>query len=420
MEIRREVKIGFLVLISLVLLIWGLNFLKGSNFFLKGDAYYGVYNRVDGLTVGSPINYKGFKIGTVREIKFHPSRTDLFLISFTVNKPIMLTEKSVAQIYSLDLMGTKGVQIVDGTGGKLLYPGDTLQTSVMSDLVDQVSMEVLPLKEKTERLIVKLDSVLTDIGSVFSEENKKGLEYSINNLNLALRNLASISGKVNYSLEPDGDLGKSFSNLEGFTNSLQMQRANLDIITTNLAGFSSQLNQTNLSGIMASADSSLQALSILLGKVSNGEGSLGMLLEDQSLYLNMQDASANLDRLLADIRHNPERYLSFSAVNLGRQIYVNTDETLAQEKGVVFKVKVAQSTSPLDIRNNLVLDEERVFEDFDGKNYIYTVGETSSYSEILKLKDRLIPLFPSATIISLKDGKPIRIKTALRKINFKN
>lgn len=405
---------------SLVVLIWGMNFLKGTNIFLSGDTYYGVYSRVDGLNQGSPIYYKGFKVGSVREIKMHPTQQGLFLIAFFINEPVQLNENTVAQIYSLDLMGSKGVQLIEAPGTRLLMPGDTLRTSVMGDLVDQVSMEVLPLKEKTERLIVKLDSVLTDIGSVFSVENRKNLEYSIKSLHHTMANVALISEKLNHALDDKGSIGMSLSNLEAFTNALQMQRANLDIITANLAGFAVQLNQSDISGLMSSADSTLIVLNDLIEKATKGDGSLGMLLSDQSLYLNMQDATANMDRLLADIRHNPERYLHFSAVNLGRRIYVNTDESLAEEKGIIFKVKVAQSNTPLEIRNTIVLDDKVVFEDYNGKNYVYTVGETRSYPEILKLNDRLLPVFPEASIIALKDGKPIRLKSALRKINIKN
>lgn len=413
MKIRREVKVGFLVLVSLVILLWGLNFLKGRNLLGSGNAFYGIYSRVDGLTEGSPIFYKGFKVGTVREIMFHPTRPGYFLVTFSISQPIALNDKYLAQIYSLDLMGSKGVQIVESKGERLLVPGDTIRTSVMGDIVDKVSMEVLPLKDKTERLIVKLDSVLTDIGSIFSEENRRGIENSIKNLTL-------ISARIQQSLDAEGDLGKSFNNIEGFTSSLKMQKENLDIITSNLALFSNQLNQSNLAGVVASTDSTLNALNILLNKASNGEGSLGMMLTDKSIYHNVKDASANLDRLFVDIRHNPERYLHFSAINFGRKEVVNVDESLALEKGIVFKVRIAQSETPLEIKNSLVLDDKYVFEDFNGDYYIYTVGETTSYTEALKLCDTLQSIYPSATVISYKDGKIVRLKNALRKIDVKN
>ena len=420
MKIRREIKTGILVLLSLIMLIWGLNFLKGWNILSGGNIYYGVYNKVDGLTEGSPIFFKGYKIGTVRGIELDASRKGEFVVAFLITKPIQFSENAIAQIYSLDIMGSKGVQLLVDAGSKTLVPGDTLRTSLMGDLIDQVGMEVLPIKDKAERLIVKLDSVLTDIGNVFSQENRKGLDNSIKSLSDAMTNLAQMSDRINQALDENGELGKSLENLEGFTSSLKKQSSNLDIITTNLAGFSTQLNQINLSSLASSADSTILALNGLVDKATNGDGSLGMLMGDQTLYLNLQDATANLDRLLADVRHNPERYLSFSAINFGRRVYVDTDETLADEKGIAFKVKVAQSNKPLEIRNTLVLEDKPVYEDFDGKNYIYTVGETRSYTDALKLYDRLQPIFPAATVISLQEGKLIRLEKALRKIDIKN
>lgn len=420
MKITREVKIGFLVVMGLGVLIWGLNFLKGNNLFYSGDAYYGIYNRVDGLSQGSPVFYKGFKVGSVRDIVLHPTRKGLFQVALAINHDLDLNENSVAQIYSMDLMGAKGIQILEASGEYSLHPGDTILTSVMGDIVDQLSMEVLPLKEKTERLIVKLDSVLTDIGTVFSVENRNGLSYTIMDLQRTMHNVAELSANLNASLNEEGVLGKSITNLEQFTDALQMQRANLDLITANLAGFTSQLNQSDLPGVIESADSTLNTLNGLLQKASQGEGSLGLLLGDESLYLNMQDATANLDRLLADIRHNPERYLHFSAVNFGRKVYVNTDETLAAEKGIIFKVKIAESEEPLEIRNTTIMEDFQVFEDTDGDRYFYTVGETRSIAEAFNLCEKLKKAFPSATVISLREGKPIRLKKALRKINFKN
>ncbi len=147
---------------------------------------------------------------------------------------------------------------------------------------------------------------------------------------------------------------------------------------------------------------------------------MGKLINDQSLYLNLRDASANLDRLLADVRHNPERYVHFSAINLGRKVYINADDELASQKGIVFKVQVAASSTPLDIKNSVVLGDMPVFEDTDGSLYLYTVGQTYSYSEALNLMDRLQTVFTAAMVVAFKDGKSIRLKKALKKVNIKN
>jgi phospholipid/cholesterol/gamma-HCH transport system substrate-binding protein len=419
MKLRREIKTGLLVLVSLVILIWGFHFLKGTNIFVFGAQYFGVYSRVDGLNEGSPIYYRGFRVGSVQSIGFHPTRPGTFLVSFNLSHNVPLPNNSVAQIYSVDLMGSKAVQLLEGNSNQLLSPGDTLRTNVMGDLKDQVSMEMLPLKDKTEKLLVKLDTVLTNIGMVFSEENKQGLNSAIRDFNLMMENLHYTSRLLHQQMTSDGDIAKSLHNIEKFTGDMRMQTSNLNSIMENLLNFSANLSEADFATVIAHADSTLLAATNMLNKATEGTGTLGLLMNDQGLYLNLMDATANLDRLLADLRHNPERYLHFSAINMGRRVYINADETLAEEQGIVFKVKVAESSEPLDIRNTVVLDLP-VFEDTDGSNYIYTVGETNSYAEAIRIKDRLMDTFPSSSIISLKDGKPYRLKRALRKVNIKN
>lgn len=418
--IRREVKIGAMVVVAIVILIWGFSFLKGRNLFVIGSQYYGVYSRVDGLNEGSPVFYKGFRVGSVQGIGFHPEKQGMFLVSFNLRQDVPLYERTIAQIYSVDLLGSKAVQLIDDGGDIRLIPGDTLRTNVMGDLKDQVSMEVLPLKDKTEKLLVKLDTVLTNIGRVFSEENKKGLSYAIRDFYLTMENLEHTTRTINHALASDGDIGKSLQNIEQFTAALKGQSANLNTSMSNLTLFTQNLKDADISRMTLQIDSMITSLNHMINKATEGSGSLGMLVNDPALYLNLMDATANLDRLMADMRHNPERYLHFSAINLGRRVYINADEQLASEKGIVFKVKVAESTEPLDIRNTVVFDDMPVIEDTDGQRFVYTVGETPSYGEALKLKDRLQPVFPTASIISLQQGRQIPIKRALRRVNIKN
>ena len=424
MKVKKEVKIGLLVIVSLFVLIWGIGFLKGRNFLAKGNFYYGVYSRVEGLNEGSPIYYKGFKIGAVRRIEFHPSG-DEFLVTLLLTKELPITNETVAQLYSVDLMGTKAIQFLNydlsPNGGEiLLLPGDTLRTSVMGDLKDQVSTEVLPLKDKVENLIVKLDTVLTNIGGVFSDENKYGLNQSIKSLYQAIYAMELSAMKLHEALNEGGSLHESLSNIEDFTETLSAQKSNLSSIATNLKEVSAQLADADISGIVSKIDSAVYNINSVLDKVEAGDGSLGMFMQDKTLYLNLTDASANLDRLLADVRHHPERYVNFSAVNFGKKIYFNPDENLANEKDIVFKIKIAESKTPIDeLRNKIIIDNIPVFEDYNGKYYIYTVGETHSYAKALDIADQLYRAYPSSTIIAMQDDKPISLKKALKKINTK-
>ncbi|MCA1744560.1 MAG: MlaD family protein [Bacteroidales bacterium] len=420
MKMSKEIKIGLLVIGALSLLIWGAHFLKGSNLLVSGSTYYGVYNSVEGLNEGSPVNYKGFKVGTVREIDLHPQQQGVFLVAFVLNEAIVLPDNSVAQIYSVDIMGSKAIQLILGDSSRMLADEDTLHTDVVGDVMDQLTVEMKPIKEKTENLLVTMDSVLTQISRVFSEDNKMALNKSIQDFQRTVENLKLTTEEISKSMANGGTIGNSLHNLEQFTETLQEQSGNLATTMENMASLSEQLNEADIAGMVAQTDSALTGVTNLLNQAAHGEGSLGQLLNDETLYLNLTDASANLDRLLGDLRHNPDRYLTFSAVNFGKRVSLFPNEALAHEKGIVFKVKVAESKTPLDIKNRVVLYDMPVFEDTNGKLFIYTVGETSSYSEALKWLDQLVEKFPSAEIYALEKGRPVRLNRALRKVDIKN
>lgn len=418
---KKEIKIGLLFIFSLFILIWGFNFLKGRNFFLKSTNYFGIYSHVEGLNEGSPIFYRGFKIGTVRKIELNLKNQNEFVVTFHLTKQLPISNKTVAQLYSVDLLGSKAIQFlnigdfnVDGTID--LVPGDTLKTSVMGALLDQVSTEVLPLKDKVENLIISLDSVLTNIGAIFTHENKEVINKAIKSFYHTVTALENSVLAIQSSLNSGGNLKKSFENLEDFTLALKDQTGNLNEITTNFKEFSAQLKDVDIAEIVSNMDSVILNINNLLDKVSSGEGSLGMFMEDKTLYLNLTDAAANLDRLMMDIRHHPDRYVNFSAINIGKKVYLTPDEQSAEKQGIVFKVKIAESNTPSsELKNKTVLNNMNVFEDYDGKKYVYSVGETHSYSEAQRLADQLYKTYPSATIIALQNGNPIKLNKALKK-----
>jgi len=418
---RKEVKIGLMFAVSFFILIWGFNFLKGRNFFLQSNVYYGVYSRVEGLNEGSPIFYRGFKIGTVRKIEFNSNNQNEFVVTFHLTKNLSVTNKTIAQLYSVDLLGTKAIQFINygdfsEEGTIDFYPGDTLKTSIMGALIDQVSTEVLPLKDKVENLIISLDSVLTNIGGIFNYENKENINKAIASFYRTVISLEESVSSINSSLSSAGNLQKSFDNIEDFTAGLKAQTENLNDIASNLRTFSVRLNDTDVEGIIANMDSAVYNLNLLIEKAASGEGTLGMLMEDKTLYLNLADAAANLDRLMMDMRHHPGRYVNFSAINIGKKVYQSPDEQSAEKQGIVFKVKIAESERPLEnLKNKTILDDMIIFEDYDGKKYIYTVGETHSYNTALKLADQLYEKYPSAKIIALQNGNHIKLSKAVKK-----
>jgi phospholipid/cholesterol/gamma-HCH transport system substrate-binding protein len=413
MKIAREAKIGILVVIAFSLLAWGVNFLKGRDIFYTGIKYYGIYNRVDGLTEASPVFYKGYKVGVVRSIDLHPTNNQKFLITFSLTKDIPFPSSTVAQIYSLDLMGSKGVQFIPGNDNNRLQPGDTLKTSMMGDLMDQVSMEVLPLKDKTERLIVKLDSVLTNIGDFFGDRTQQSFHQSVVDFAQTMDNVKVLSERLKNQVSEGGNVNNTLVRLDSISAALHSKRGDLVSMIDNLSAFSGELRSAEFTQTLADLSATLNETKTLLGSVNKGEGSMGLLLNDKVLYNNMTDVTRSLDRLLMDLRHRPERYVKFSALDLGRKVYVR--ETGYGTDGIVFQVQLVESTTPLDIAGKELGNGLKIYEDFNGKTYFYTVGEARSYDEMKKLRDELVVDYPEATVIAFEDGDAIRVRKAIRK-----
>jgi phospholipid/cholesterol/gamma-HCH transport system substrate-binding protein len=415
MKLNREVKIGGVVFIAFGMLVWGINFLKGRDIFFTGDKYYGVYNRVDGLTDASPVYFKGFKVGLVRDIQIHPNDNNKFLVTFAINQKVAFPANTVAEIYSLDLMGSKGVQFIPGSGSGHLMPGDTLFSSVMGDFVDQMSIQVLPLKEKTEKLIVNLDSTLAKMGMFFSESSRRHYSSALENLDASLGNINQISFEISKQLAEGGNLDNSLKRLDVLTAMLAGRSKQLAQSIDNLALISEQLKSAHLDSSLIALKVALAETSQLLTDLNDGEGTIGLLLKDEQLYNRMVDAASNMDRLLVDVKERPKRYVHFSLMDF------STDEqrrqSVAGVQGVVFQVLLEVSKKTLELSGKEIEPGLRIYEDYDGSKYYYVVGLYRRYEEAETLLAKCKDVYPNAEVIALENGEPIRLGKAVRKVN---
>ncbi|NPA36867.1 MAG: MCE family protein [Chlorobi bacterium] len=413
--IKKEIKIGVVAIVALMILGWGLNFLKGRNVLSGGVEYYGIYSNVSGLDEANPIYYRGLKIGSVRKVELHPTRHDKLLVTFNIVKDISFPKNSVAKIYSLDLMGTKGVEFVEGDSKEMLQPGDTIRTYVLGDFKDQLSIEVLPLKEKTEKLIVNFDSLILNINQIFKGENKNNIEGSIEKLYESLDNISKMTGSFAGAFGEGGEYNTMLKRMDSIMIALNRQTPYLDTTLSNLAGFSDKINKVELDVTLQELNKSLIQATKMFQGINESEGSLGMLFNDKELYYNLVDASANLNRLLLDVRHQPKKYVHFSAVDFGKTYY--PDEQNWGMKGIVFQVKLFESKSPVKLEKYDVADKYRIFEDFDGKKFIYTIGQSRDYKTIQQVLKEASAEYPDCKIIALENGRPISLDKAIRKIN---
>ncbi len=412
--IKKEIKIGLMTIFALMILGWGFNFLKGRNVLDRGANYYGIYSNVSGMNEACPIFYRGLKIGSVRDIDFHPTLNDKLLVTFVIKKDVSFPANSIARIYSLDLMGTKGVEIVKGNSKELLMPNDTLKTYVVGDLKDQLSIEVLPLKEKMEKLIVSFDSLILNVNGLFTGENKTNIAESIKRLNITMSYTAKMSQSLAGTFAEGGEYNSIMKNVDSIVMSLNRQTPYLDTTFYNLSAFSKQLNKVDIETTLLELNSSLKQASGLFAGLNEGDGSMGMLLNDKELYYNLVDASANLNRLLMDVRHQPKKYVRFSAIDMGKSSY--SGGVMGGVEGIVFQVKLFDAKAPVKLDSTEIAGKYRIFEDFDGKKFFYTVGQSRNYNSIQNIFNEVKVNYPQSEIIALENGRLISINKALRKI----
>ena len=299
--LSKELRIGMLVVISIVVLVWGINYLKGSNLFDSSRTLYALYGNIGGLQEGSSITVNGFKVGVVKKISLLTDKNYSLLVALSIEENINIPSNSVSKIVNEDIMGSKGISLVLGDSNINAEQGDTLASDMDRSLKEEVNKQILPLKNKAEQLIGSIDSIVTVITSVLSKDARESLTKSLVSLDNTFTTMSQTMTKVNKIVDQNDErISSIIKNLE----------ANNDEITNILKNFSELSDDIAKSNIKTT----LASLNEISKKISDSEGSLGMFINDKDLYLNLEKSSKELEALIIDIKLNPKRYVGFSVL----------------------------------------------------------------------------------------------------------
>jgi phospholipid/cholesterol/gamma-HCH transport system substrate-binding protein len=299
--LSKELRIGMLVVISIVVLVWGINYLKGSNLFDSSRTLYALYGNIGGLQEGSSITVNGFKVGVVKKISLLTDKNYSLLVALSIEENINIPSNSVSKIVNEDIMGSKGISLVLGDSNINAEQGDTLASDMDRSLKEEVNKQILPLKNKAEQLIGSIDSIVTVITSVLSKDARESLTKSLVSLDNTFTTMSQTMTKVNKIVDQNDErISSIIKNLE----------ANNDEITNILKNFSELSDDIAKSNIKTT----LASLNEISKKISDSEGSLGMFINDKDLYLNLEKSSKELEALIKDIKLNPKRYVGFSVL----------------------------------------------------------------------------------------------------------
>ena len=392
MKIRREAKLALTALAAVFILIWGINFLKGSSLFESKSTFYGVYDSVEGLKVSSGVIYRGYQVGQVISIQFTGERFDRVLVKFSVDKGLELPSNTLAMIQSADLMGSKVVALVPGDSHVTAVSGDTLRSQVERGLMEQVSQQMLPLKQKAERLLGSLDSVLLIVQGLFNEETKKNLSNSFGSIDRTLRNLEGASGNLDTLIQGESArISSILQDVNSITGNLRNNNEEISTILGNVSAISDSLRQASLHQTLMSLDYILATTDSIMNKINRGEGTIGALLNDNDLYYNLNQVSENLNRLLVEFRYNPKRFINLSLIDF------SSGKNALEEYGVV----IFESLERLDINSELYMQNPGLKEVKYKDKYLYIIDSYKKLKPAQRKLDDVIKRYNDAYIVKI-------------------
>lgn len=314
MKLSKEIKTGIVVVVGLSLFIYGFNFLKGSDLFHSQKTIYAVYDNVDGLLESNNVQLNGFKVGLVSRIKLLPNdKQGRIVVKMNLEDFVNIPSDSKARIFSSDLLGSKSIRLELGTAATFAQSGDTLASEREDDLRAAVDKRIAPLQKKAEGLIASIDSVLVVVQEVLNKDARVNITKSFESIKRSIENFEKTSLRLDTLVNTQqSKLSNIFSKVESITINLAN---NNDKITKTLANFESisdSLAKSNLKTTINNANKALGDFSQILNKINTGKGTMGLLVNNDSLYNKLDKSAKDLDLLMIDLKENPSRYVHFS------------------------------------------------------------------------------------------------------------
>jgi phospholipid/cholesterol/gamma-HCH transport system substrate-binding protein len=299
-KISNEVKIGITAIITILVFIWVYNFLKGKDLFSKTSHYYVVYDKIGGLAESNPIEVNGYRVGVVQSVRFLDPVSGRLLVTLSVDKGFRLPVNTVSEITTASLIAGMKIQLVYGNGPGTYSNGDTIPGRLAESLITKVESELAPLKERISDLVSAIDSVIGSVNEIMDPQFKANLRSGVASLSNTAKSI------------DEAELKATLENVNKFT---QMLVENSDKLTSTFSSLENVADTLAAADIYNSVNNlklSLEKASVLMENLSNGQGTAGKLMTNDSLYTNLSNSLESLNLLLLDMKANPKRYVHFS------------------------------------------------------------------------------------------------------------
>ena len=299
MRLSKEIKAAFFVLTTILLFIFGFNYLKGSSILDKQKTIYAVYDEVDGLLVGANVMINGLSIGNVTELDFLPNSTKI-LVTLKVKDKLNFSSKSTASIYETGVLGGLAISITPVFEKEsIIKTGDTLKSNVRPGLTELINRQIEPLSRQLQSTITSVDSIFTGASNVLNRQTQEEIKESINVLTSAIKAIKNSSIIIEQTLT---------SKNTQINNTID----NFEKISSNLSNVSDDLNSFGLSTLLSNLEVSVDGIGSIVNKLESDNSTIGKLINEDEVYNNLNSSIESLNILINDIKANPKKYVHFS------------------------------------------------------------------------------------------------------------
>ncbi len=305
----KEIKVGIFTVIVVVMFIIGMNYLKGTSFFQSRISLNAKYKQINGLMVGGKVLYNGYQLGQVRSIYIDPQSKDI-VVNFDLAHVFDIPKNSVAMIHSVDFLGTKGIQLIMGSGDPCVA-GDTLKDSLEVGMIDKAMTEIEPVKIKLESTLTEVNLLAKSIRNVIEDSTNYRIQTMLAHFQQTTYNLSQSTKKLPQLLAKFDTIA---SNTSTITGTLAQEKENIQKIVHNAKLLSDSLaaGSGDIKQLMQNAQKTLAELQGIVKSINNGEGTIGKLLKGDELHQSIVKTTESLNALLVEFKEHPKRFVHFS------------------------------------------------------------------------------------------------------------
>ena len=299
MKLTKEIKTSIFVLFSVLLFIFGFNFLKGTSILDKQKTLYAVYDEVDGLMVGASVSVNGLAIGNVTSLDFLPNSTKI-LVTLKVKDKLRFSRNSTATLHETGLIGGIAISIDPVfEDGNIIKSGDTLKSVIRPGLTELINEQIQPLQRNLQSILVSVDSLFLGVTNIMNKDSQ-------NNLKVALDEMTSAISSINSSAII---LEKTLKN-----NDLKINNTigNIESISSNMEKITDSIAKTSLKQTISNLEKSIEGINKSVQDLNSDSSSLGLLIRNDEFYKKLNSSVNDLNQLLIDLKNNPKRYIHFS------------------------------------------------------------------------------------------------------------